>query len=97
MKKLFLTGFLFLFSVFFSVSFIGVAAKVSVDMAPVQKSTLLKSASSNEVYQKQFYSSYYFSHLNDNIGINVKGSCTYIALGMLLQYYDTYYDDSIIP
>lgn len=39
----------------------------------------------------------YFRNLKDNMGENIKGSCGYVALGMLLSYYDTYLDDSIIP
>ena len=39
----------------------------------------------------------YFEHLKENFGINHHGSCGYVALGMLLSYYDTYWNDSIIP
>ena len=49
------------------------------------------------LYQNDKYSSYYFNNLTNNFGNNIKGSCTYIAFAMLLSYYDTYWDDNIIP
>ena len=49
------------------------------------------------LYQDDKYASYYFNNLTDNFGNNIKGSCTYIAFAMLLSYYDTYWDDTIIP
>lgn len=39
----------------------------------------------------------YFANLTTNFGVNIMSSCGYVALGMLLSYYDTYLDDSIIP
>lgn len=38
----------------------------------------------------------YFFNL-DSYGYNQKGSCGYIALGMLLTYYDSYWDDNVVP
>lgn len=38
----------------------------------------------------------YFDNLTQNFGMNYKGSCGYVAIGMLLSYYDTYLNDSII-
>ena len=38
----------------------------------------------------------YFKNLNQNFGLNINGSCTYVATGMLLSYYDAFYDDSFI-
>ena len=38
----------------------------------------------------------YFQGLKKNMGENERGSCGYIALGMLLSYYDTYLNDGII-
>lgn len=49
------------------------------------------------LYQNDKYASYYFNNLTENFGNNIKGSCTYIAFAMLLSYYDTYWDDTIIP
>ena len=42
------------------------------------------------------YASYYFYNLDRNFGNNLVGSCGYVALAMLLSYYDTYWDDNII-
>ncbi|MBQ8414929.1 MAG: hypothetical protein IJX58_06775 [Clostridia bacterium] len=39
----------------------------------------------------------YFDNLTYNIGVNYKGSCGYVAMAMLLSYYDTYLNDNIIP
>jgi len=39
----------------------------------------------------------YFDNLTTNMGRNYKGSCGYVAIGMLLSYYDTYLNDNIIP
>lgn len=38
----------------------------------------------------------YFRNLTYH-GLNKRGGCSYIALGMLLSYYDTYWNDTIIP
>jgi len=43
------------------------------------------------------YATYYFSELTNNFGNNYIGSCSYTAAAMLLSYYDTYWDDGIIP
>lgn len=50
----------------------------------------------NALYQ-DIYSTYYYNNLINNFGNNIKGSCTYVALAMLLSFYDTYWNDSIIP
>ena len=39
----------------------------------------------------------YFDCLTQNYGVNSKGSCSQVAIGMLLSYYDTYLNDSIMP
>lgn len=38
----------------------------------------------------------YFSSLDENIGFNAFGTCGLIGIGMLLSYYDTFWDDSLI-
>ena len=38
----------------------------------------------------------YFNNLNTCYGQNRCGTCSYIAMGMLLSYYDTFYDDYFI-
>lgn len=47
--------------------------------------------------QNDYYSNYYFMNLKSNFGNNAYGSCTYVAVGMLLSFYDSYWDDSFIP
>ena len=39
----------------------------------------------------------YFDNLTYNYGVNYKGSCGYVAIAMLLSYYDTALCDAIIP
>ncbi len=58
------------------------------NLIPIQK---------NNLYQKDNFCSYYFSHLNENIPNNLYGSCGYTSMAMLLSFYDTYSNDSIIP
>lgn len=49
------------------------------------------------LFQTQYFQTYYFSRLGQNIGKNKKDSCGFVAFGMLLSYWDTYWDDGIIP
>ncbi len=48
------------------------------------------------IYQTQFYATYYFSNLTTNYGDNYIGSCSYVSLAMLLSYYDSYWNDYIL-
>ncbi len=50
----------------------------------------------NTLFKSGKYATHYFYNLNDNLGYNSRGSCSYIAIGMLLSYYDTYWSDSFI-
>lgn len=50
-----------------------------------------------QLYLKDNFQTYYFSSLADNIGNNTKGSCGFVAFGMILSFYDTYWDDCIVP
>ena len=43
------------------------------------------------------YMEIYYDNLTRNIGQNYQGSCGYVAIGMLLSYYDTFLNDGIIP
>ena len=54
------------------------------------------SAQNEDLFLKDYYSPRYFDELNNNFGNNTKGSCGYVATGMLLSFWDTYWDDSII-
>ena len=57
------------------------------EVNPINESTL---------YQTQYYSTHYFENLRYNMGFNYIGSCSYVAVAMMLSYYDTYWDDGII-
>ena len=48
------------------------------------------------IFLKRQFASYYFAHLSDNIGYNSNGTCVYVAAGMIMSFWDTYWDDSII-
>lgn len=48
-------------------------------------------------YYSTNYLNYYFSNLQGNMGRNVRGTCGLVAIGMLLSYYDSSTNDSIIP
>lgn len=48
------------------------------------------------IFIDEYYASQYFKNLNSNFGNNVYGTCTYVAIGMLLSFYDTYWDDNFI-
>ena len=50
-----------------------------------------------ELFLTENYQTYYFNKLGDNIGDNSKGSCGFVATGMLLSFWDTYWDDNIVP
>lgn len=52
---------------------------------------------SSNVFLEQFYSTEYFSNLRDNFGYNDFGTCGHIAIEMVLTYYDTYWDDGVVP
>lgn len=56
-------------------------------------------SSQNEstLFQKDFYATYYFNNLTKNFGDNRFGSCGYVSIGMLLSFWDTYWDDNVIP
>lgn len=61
----------------------------------------METVSSNTTYNSNinsydnFLQSYY-DNLTYNLGMNYQGSCGYVAIGMLLSYYDTYLCDDII-
>lgn len=46
---------------------------------------------------KKIENAFYFEHLNHRHGNNVNGTCGVVAIQILLGYYDTFYDDNIIP
>ena len=51
----------------------------------------------DSIFIESNYASYYFFNLRENFGNNIFGTCSYVSIGMLLSFYDTYWDDAIIP
>lgn len=49
-----------------------------------------------ELFLSDNFSTHYFYNLRENFGINLHGSCGYIALGMLMTYYDTCWNESFV-
>lgn len=49
-----------------------------------------------DVFQTNYYASYYFNNLKTNFANNSHGTCAYVAASMLLSYYDTFWDDDFI-
>jgi len=41
--------------------------------------------------------SFYFYNLLSNFGYNSHNTCAYVAIAMLLSYYDCFYNDNIVP
>lgn len=56
----------------------------------------LSSGSFDDLYIDDYYQGVYFSNLRENIGNNRYGSCSYVAIGMLLSFYDSYWSDLFI-
>lgn len=52
---------------------------------------------SSNITQYSSYMQSYFDNLTLNFGKNYAGSCGYVAIELLLSYYDTYLCDSIVP
>ena len=53
----------------------------------------------NVLQYKPFKSrlTYYFSNLLENFGNNQVGTCEYVAIGEVLTYCDTFFNDDIVP
>ena len=52
---------------------------------------------SSNIYQYDNFMESYFDNLTTTHGHNTIGSCGYVAIDMLLCYYDTYLNDDIVP
>lgn len=46
---------------------------------------------------KRIYLTHYFKSLTQNFAFNANTTCSFVAVGMLLSYYDSYLCDDIIP
>ncbi len=69
-------------------------AYVGEDSASLEK---LKEGNTDSVHDTSYFQSYYFSNLKQNFANNAFGTCTYVSMGMLFSFFDTYYDDNFIP
>lgn len=68
-----------------------IADNTTVDDAPA-----VNVENNTNLYIPSFASRYFFN-LKDNFGYNRDGSCGYVSTAMLLNYWDTYWDDNIVP
>lgn len=63
-----------------------------------EKNSFINNELDNEITTvNNFNMKTYFQYLDSNIAINSHGSCGYVALIECLSYYDTFYNDNIIP
>ena len=69
----------------------------TIDPEIQKKYVLSENQYDNKIKEYYDYKSSYFDNLTYNFGMNYKGSCGYIAIAMLLSYYDTFLSDDIIP
>ena len=58
--------------------------------------TEVSASTQNGPYQNS-YMAHYFYNLTKNFSNNYHGSCGYVAIGMVLSYYDNYLNANIIP
>ncbi|MBO5715411.1 MAG: hypothetical protein J6S23_03335 [Clostridia bacterium] len=82
-------------------SFIGNDSKLqftddSIDCFDALEKVDVEYVNTDTLYQTQHFATYYFYNLRENMGYNYIGSCSYVAIAMMLSYYDTYWDDTII-
>jgi len=64
------------------------------DLAPSYE---IQNLNSDNIFISDYFAPYCFSKLNGHFGNNRKGSCTYVAVDMLLSYYDTFWADNFLP
>ncbi len=57
----------------------------------------IQNTNSNNIFNTDYFAPYYFSNLRGRFGNNVKGTCTYVAVDMLLSYYDSFWVDNFLP
>lgn len=50
-----------------------------------------------EQLKRTSYPFLYFYNLEDNFSDNAVGTCGYVAMAMLLSYYDCFWDDNLVP
>lgn len=57
----------------------------------------LSTGTTDDLLIDDYYEGVYFSNLRENFGNNILGSCSYVSIGMILSFYDSYWSDSFIP
>ena len=88
-----------LFAILLAILMIFGTMPMSIQAVGYTEETVATTASSvaSNIYLTDYYAPYYFYSLKRNYGDNMFGSCVAVATAMLLSYYDTYWDDDIIP
>lgn len=69
----------------------------AVDSAEQEHNVSYSSTANNTFKTYSTFMEAYFEGLYKNFGDNDKGSCGYIALSMILTYFDTFLNDNIVP
>lgn len=66
------------------------------EIGGTEKNTQYYYDNDDSISLNNYYATHYFYNLKNNFSNNLVGSCAYVALSMLLSFYDTYWDDSYI-
>lgn len=88
--------FIFLSQLFCYANTIDKEKGYSSGTADLNVQKVLYSLNNKNDFESNSITTNYFKNLSENFGLNINGSCTYVAMGMLLSYYDSIYDDQII-
>ena len=75
--------------------FLVIVFSISLFILPSKRNIKVK-ADVSQPYNKSYMSQYFYD-LENNFPKNVYGTCGYVAISMLLQYYDNYLNADIIP
>ena len=69
----------------------------TISSAEVKATTIFSGLTNdNNLHLTNEFATHYFYNLRENLGENIHDSCGYVGLGMLLGYYDAYWNDSFI-
>lgn len=98
MKKHLLFLLKTIFLLVFSINFFGLKKSDSAIVVDCEESFLnSRNINNGSIYLKDKYSAMYFYNLHENSAHNFGSTCGFVTLSMLLSYWDTYWDDSIVP
>lgn len=95
MNKIVKTWISFIITLAVVTSFLGYKPTISVQYALADPLNAVIYDES-DLYMDTFACNY-FINLKDNAAYNKAGSCGYVAIALLLSYYDTYWNDDIVP